>query len=179
MLMKFSSHESTLIFIDLQSRLMPSIDRGNDVLQQCIRIAKIAQILGAPIIGTEQSPNSLGHNVTEISDYCQVTIHKEHFNACQDGLIEALPKNRERLVIAGCETHVCVMQTALELLNQGYQLTILVDAVGSRRSLDKEVAIQRLCANGAIASTVEMIAFEWLGAATNPNFKKVLELIKA
>ena len=176
--MNFSPNESTLVFIDLQGRLMPSIYQGSEVLKQCVRIAKIAQILDIPIIGTEQSPQSLGHNVVEISKFCQNTITKSHFDACQDGLVQALPAHRKKLVLAGCETHVCVMQTALGLLNQKYQLTVLVDAVGSRRALDKETAIQRLCAAGAIASTVEMLAFEWLESANNPNFKKVLEIIK-
>ena len=179
MRMKFLPNESTLLFIDLQGRLMPSIDHGSDVLKQCVRIAKIAQILNIPIIGTEQSPQSLGHNVVEISKFCQDTITKSHFDACQDGLIQALPQHRKKLVVAGCETHVCVMQTAIELINQKYQVTVLVDAVGSRRPLDKEFAIQRLCAQGAITSTVEMLAFEWLENADNPAFKKVLEIIKS
>lgn len=177
--MKINPHESTLLFIDLQSRLMPSIDHGDEVLSQSIRIGKIAQILDIPTIGTEQSPQSLGHNAANISELCQYTVTKTYFDACQDGLLEALPRNKNNIVVAGCETHVCVMQTALELLTQKYQVIILADAVGSRRSLDRDTAIQRLCANGAIISTVEMMAFEWLQTATNPSFREVLEIIKS
>lgn len=177
--MKFITQNSTLILIDLQGKLMPAIHHGEEVLKQSTRIAKIAKILNIPIIGTEQSPHSLGHNLEVISKFCQQTIAKDHFDACQDGLIDALPQGRRNLVIAGCESHVCVMQTALELLNQKYSVTILIDAIGSRRSLDKEVATQRLCAAGANASTVEMIAFEWLETSKNSHFKEVLEIIKA
>lgn len=177
--MKFTTQNSILILIDLQGKLMPAIHHGEEVLKQSSRIAKIAKILNIPIIGTEQYPQSLGHNVEEISKFCQQTIAKDHFNAGQDGLIEALPEDRRNLVIAGCESHVCVMQTVLALLEQKYSVTILIDAIGSRRPLDKEVAIQRLCATGAIASTVEMMAFEWLQTSENPNFKKILEIIKS
>jgi nicotinamidase-related amidase len=177
--MKLSPKKSTLIFIDLQGRLMPAIYEGDKVLQQCIRIAKIAKLLAVPIIGTEQSPQSLGHNVSEIAQYCQNTISKEHFDGCQDGLIDTLSKNRAQIMIAGCETHVCVMQTALELLQQNFQVSILVDAVGSRKSLDRDIALHRLGTSGATLITVEMLAFEWLASANNPCFKEVLELIKS
>lgn len=177
--MKLNPKKSTLIFIDLQGRLMPSIYEGDKVLQQCIRIAKIAKLLAVPITGTEQSPQSLGHNVSEIAQYCENTISKEHFDGCQDGLIGAISKNREQIMIAGCETHVCVMQTALELLRQNFQVSILVDAVGSRKSLDRDIALHRLGSSGATLITVEMLAFEWLAKAKNPSFKEVLELIKS
>ena len=176
--MKLNPSLSTLIFIDLQSRLMPSINDGNEVLKKCIRIAKIAMLLKVPIIGTEQSPHSLGHNVDEITQFCQNIVSKDHFDACQDDLIKALPRDRKHLVLAGCEAHVCVMQTALELLRQKYQVFFLVDAIVSRRSLDKDIALQRLYSAGAIPLTVEMLAFEWLGSATNPSFKEVLNLLK-
>ncbi len=178
-MVKISPIRSTLVFIDLQSRLMPAIHQGEDVLKQCIRIAQIAKLLDIPIIGTEQSPQSLGHNVDAITQYCETTVAKEHFDACQDGLINALSKNREQLILAGCETHVCVMQTALELLRQNFKVSILVDAIGSRRSLDRDIALHRLGSAGATLLTVEMLAFEWLGSASHQSFKKVLEIIKS
>lgn len=178
-MVKISPSRSTLIFIDLQDRLMPSIYQGDEVLKQCIKIAKIATLLNIPIIGTEQSPQSLGHNAETISHFCQPTVAKEHFDACQNGLINALSKNREHLIIAGCETHVCVMQTALELLRHNFKVSILVDAIGSRRTLDRDIALHRLGSAGASLLTVEMLAFEWLGSANNDSFKAVLEIIKS
>ncbi len=177
--MKIFPKQSSLILIDLQGRLMPAIHEGDKVLQQCVRIAKIAKILEVPIIGTEQSPQSLGHNSPEITPYCEQTVSKEHFDGCQDGLIDALSKNREHLILAGCETHVCVMQTALELLRQNFRVSIAVDAVGSRRSLDRDIALHRLGSAGATLLTAEMLAFEWLSSAVNPVFKEVLEIIKS
>ena len=158
---------------------MPIIHQGDDVLKQCIKIAKIAKLLDVNIIGTEQSPQSLGHNVDAITQFYKTTVAKDHFDACQDGLIDALSKNREHLILAGCETHVCVMQTALELLRQNFKVSILVDAVGSRRPLDRDIALHRLGSSGATLLTVEMLAFEWLGNASNTSFKDALEIIKS
>ena len=177
-MIKFSANQSTLVFIDLQERLMPAIEHGDEVLKQCIRIARIAKLLNVPTIGTEQSPHSIGHNAPEISDFCRQTIVKDHFNACKDGLIEAIPKDRKQIILAGCETHVCVMQTALDLLRNQFNVAVLVDAVGSRRPLDKNTALQRLSSSGAIVMTAEMLAFEWLDTATNPHFKEALVIIK-
>jgi nicotinamidase-related amidase len=172
------AESSTLILIDLQARLMPAIDQGEEVLKLCIRTAKIAQLLNIPIIGTEQSPASLGSNIESIKSYCNQTLSKEHFNACADGLIGILPNNRNQCVLMGCETHVCLMQTALKLIDEGYDVSIVVDGVGSRRALDKQIALERLKAAGARLITAEMLGFEWLKTAKNPAFKEVLALLK-
>ena len=172
------SENSILILIDLQGRLMPAIDQGEAVLKQCIRTAQIAQLLEIPIIGTEQSPNSLGSNLDSIQSFCSKTIEKEHFNACADGLTAAIPDNRQQCILMGCETHVCLMQTALNLIDKGYDVSIVVDGVGSRRALDKQIALDRLNIAGARLITAEMLGFEWLKTAQNPVFKEVLALLK-
>ena len=172
------SETSILIVIDLQGRLMPAIDQGEAVLKQCIRTAKIAQLLQIPIIGTEQSPSSLGANIESIKSFCSQTISKEHFNACADGLIQSIPSNRQQCILMGCETHVCLMQTALKLLDEGYDVSIVVDGVGSRRALDKQIALERLQIAGARLITGEMLGFEWLKTAQNSAFKEVLALLK-
>jgi nicotinamidase-related amidase len=175
---QIDSQSSILILIDLQGRLMPAIDQGEEVLDQCIRTAKIAQLLEIPIIGTEQSPGSLGSNLESIKTYCSKTISKEHFNACADGLIEALPQKRKQCILMGCETHVCLMQTALKLIDEGYDVSVVVDGVGSRHALDKHIALDRLQSAGARLISGEMLAFEWLTTAKNPAFKAVLALVK-
>ena len=172
------SENSILILIDLQGRLMPAIAQGEAVLKQCIRVAQIAQLLEIPIIGTEQSPSSLGSNLDSIQSYCSKTIEKEHFNACADGLTAAIPDNRQQCILMGCETHVCLMQTALKLIDEGYDVSIVVDGVGSRRVLDKQIALDRLQIAGARLITAEMLGFEWLKTAQNPAFKEVLALLK-
>ncbi len=175
---RIDSESSILILIDLQARLMPAIDQGEDVVRQCIRIAKIAQLLEIPIVGTEQSPKSLGSNIESIKSFCSTTISKEHFNACADGLIEVIPSNRQQCILMGCETHVCLMQTALKLIDEGYDVSVVVDGVGSRGALDKQIALDRLASTGARLITAEMLGFEWLKTAQNPAFKEVLALVK-
>lgn len=172
------SESSILILIDLQGRLMPAIDQGEAVLNQCIRTAKIAQLLEIPIIGTEQSPNSLGSNIESIKSFCSTTINKEHFNACADGLTAAIPSDRQQCILMGCETHVCLMQTALKLIDEGYDVSVVVDGVGSRKALDKQIALNRLQTAGARLVTGEMLGFEWLKSAKSPVFKEVLALLK-
>ena len=176
--MLIDQDSSTLVLVDLQQRLMPSIHQSASVINQCVRISEIAKILEIPIIGTQQSPKSIGTYIEEVSRYCEKTIQKEHFNACFDGLIGSLPLNRPEVILAGCETHICVMQTALGLIDADYSVTIIVDAVGSRNAFDGDVALKRLERSGAILSTVEMISYEWLRSAKNESFKEVLELIK-
>lgn len=164
--------------IDFQGRLMPAIENAESILINSLRLAQVAQLLQIPIIGTEQSPQSLGHNLESVQKYCSSTINKEHFNACADGLIDALPGGRNQLALVGCETHVCLMQTALGLIEQEFDVAIVVDGVGSRRALDKELALGRLQAAGARLISSEMLAFEWLTSSHNPHFKEILALVK-
>jgi len=176
--MNLTPENSTLVIIDMQGRLMPVIEDHESILKQCLRITNIARILDIPIIGTEQSPQSLGNNAEALKALCQMTVIKDHFDACIDGLIEALPKDRPQLILTGCETHICLMQTALHLLAAHYDVSILVDATGSRATLNKDYGLQNLRAAGAKLLTVEMVAYEWLKSSKHPKFKEVLAIIK-
>lgn len=169
---------ASLVIIDMQTRLMPAIDAGDAVLKQCIGLASIARLCEIPIIGTEQSPKSLGHNVEEIRLFCQKTVIKQHFDACADGLIEALPAGRPDVIISGCEAHVCLMQTVLGLRARGRHVFVVADAIGSRDPRQKERAIARMEQAGAKIVTVEMVAFESVRTSQHPAFRDVLKLIK-
>jgi len=176
--MLITASAASLVIIDMQTRLMPAIDNGDAVLQQCIRLAKIARLCDIPIIGTEQSPQKLGNNVEEIRLHCQKTVIKQHFDACADGLVDALPPGRTDIIIAGCEAHVCLMQTALGLLAQGCRVSVVADAIGSRDPRQKDRAIARMQAAGTRIVTVEMVAFESVRTSLHPAFRAVLKLIK-
>ena len=123
-----SPDQSVLLIIDMQSKLMPAIEDHAHVLSQCIRLAKIAQQLGIPIIGTEENPTGLGENHPQLKALCQTTVTKFHFDGCSDGLISHIPTDRKQLVLVGCEAHVCLMQTALGLLEQGFAVSIAVES---------------------------------------------------
>ncbi|SNC74887.1 Isochorismatase family protein [Marinobacter sp. es.048] len=176
MLMK--AEQSTLLLIDVQEKLMPAISHGEDVIDSCIVLATIAGLMEVPVLGTEQLPDKLGHNVEAVRELCNQTLAKHHFDACPDGLVDQLPEGRQHIVIGGCETHVCMMQTALSLVDAGYKVWVVADATGSRNEFDRDVALDRLSESGARIVTLEMVAFEWMRHCKHPQFRNIQALIK-
>ncbi|MFZ4878218.1 isochorismatase family protein [Janthinobacterium sp. Mn2066] len=176
--MLMDANQAVLVIVDLQGRLMPAIHDAGAVLAQNLRLARIAHLLEIPVLGTEQNRQGLGPNVEAIAALCQQTLHKTHFGACLDGLPAILPPGRRQIVVTGCEAHVCMLQTAVGLLELGYDVIIAIDAVGSRQPASREAALQRLDRLGAQLLTVEMLAFEWLRDCKHPRFRDVLALIK-
>ncbi|MEY8875147.1 MAG: isochorismatase family protein [Leptothrix sp. (in: b-proteobacteria)] len=173
---------SALVLIDYQGRLMPAIDRAEAVLAQAVFLADIAHELGVPVLGTEQNPRGLGPNDAAVRSRCDRTLSKMHFNACADGLVEALNAARpglQSVVIAGCEAHVCLLQTALGLLETGLKVWVVGEACGSRRATDHALGLARLQQAGAVIVSAEMVVFEWLGSCEHPRFKPVLQRLKA
>jgi nicotinamidase-related amidase len=170
---------STLIVIDLQERLMPTIHEGAAVISRARILAQAARILGIPVIGTAQSPSRLGPNVAEISELFDRTIDKDDFDACaQAGFLETLPPSRDDLIVVGCEAHVCVLQTVLGLLDRKHKVRLVADALGSRRPSDKATALDRARGSGAQVMSSEMVIFEWLRDSNHPKFRQLLGLIK-
>lgn len=176
--MLMNAEQSVLVLIDIQEKLMPAIHQGEAVTQSCVTLANIARLLDVPAIGTEQVPEKLGPNLKDIRERCDITLAKTHFGACPDGLAEKLPAGRKDVVIGGCETHVCLLQSALGLLEAGYRVWVVADACGSRYPSDREIALQRLAASGAMLVTTEMVAFEWMRHCNHPRFREVQALIK-
>ena len=190
-----------LVLVDYQARLMPAIHDHGAVLHNAVRLGKVAQLLDVPVWGTEENPEGLGQNVPDVRDLCRKTLAKMHFSACADGLLEilrpparhggnarSLPKHlqkntppdeqRASIVIAGCETHVCLMQTALDLLDEEFDVWVVTDACGSRTERNRDAAFDRLAGAGCELVTTEMVAFEWLRTAAHPAFDEVLRLVK-
>jgi nicotinamidase-related amidase len=172
-----------VVLVDYQQRLMPAIHHGLQVVAEATRLADAAIILGLPVLGTEQNPQGLGPNVEVLRQRCETTLPKMHFDACADGLLELLrPPSADTplpdVVIAGCEAHVCLLQTTLGLLRSGHRAWVVAPACGSRSPRDHELAMQRLRQAGAVIVTVEMVLFEWLQSCEHERFKPVLHLIK-
>lgn len=177
-----SAQKSVLILVDYQARLMPAIHDAERVLDNALLLARTAQLLDIPILGTEQNPAGLGPNDAQIKSLCTTTLSKTHFGACADGLVDAIhaaKENCEHIVIAGCEAHVCLLQTALGLLAADKRVWVVRNACGSRRPDDHEAAMQRLAKAGATIVTHEMALFEWLDDCKHPRFREVLALLKA
>lgn len=173
---------SALVLVDYQARLMPLVHQGALALEEGLFLAKVARELGVPVLGTEQNPQGLGHNDERIRAACDHTLPKVHFDATADGLVEASSLHRPGLtqvVVAGCEAHVCLLQTALGLARAGLRVFVVPSACGSRRPADHALAMQRLMACGLTLVNPEMVAFEWVRACTAERFKAVLGLVKS
>lgn len=172
---------SRLVLIDLQERLLSAIPSASRLVADVAALAAAAQTLGVPIDVTEQVPEKLGSTVPTLQPFASQRSPKQQFSAVPAlNLGSALERTdgRDRIVLAGVETHVCVLQTAFDLLSLGYRVTIPADAVASRRESDHVAALQRLRDNGATVTTWEAIVFEWLETAADPAFKTISQLVK-
>jgi nicotinamidase-related amidase len=169
---------AALLVIDFQSKLMPAIEDGKSVVANARRLIDAAEMLQVPILFTEQNANGLGGTVPELRCNSGKLAHKMTFDACRaPGFLESLGDRRD-IVVSGCETHVCVLQTVMGLSQAGRRVYIVRDALGSRRSESKETAIRRMERNGAEVVTTEMVVFEWLETAEDPRLDKVIALIR-
>ncbi len=179
---RINLQRSTLVLVDYQQRLLPALHRGAEALAQATLLADIARDLGVTVIGTEQYPQGLGPNHEAIRARCDRTLSKLHFDACADGLLDALPaattSHPREVVVAGCEAHVCLMQTALGLLEEGLRVWVVAPACASRNADNHALAMQRLQSAGAGIVSVEMVGFEWLRSCAHAQFKQVLKRLK-
>ncbi len=152
-----------------------------ELLQNVIKLVKGINLLQVPIYFTEQYPNGLGNTVKEIKDELTgEAIQKMSFSCIgADNLFEQLKKkNISQVIVSGIETHVCVQQTVLDLLANGFQVNVLADAVASRKQLDKEIALNRMEKHGAEITTHEVVLFELLNICGTQEFKNISKLIK-
>lgn len=170
---------STLLIVDFQSRLMPAIEGGAALVANARRLIDAAEMFGVPVLFTEHNAGGLGPTLPELGAAVDGrTLHKMSFDACRTaGFIERLA-DRPDLVVAGCESHVCVLQTVLGLIAAGRRVFLVRDAVGSRRAESKETAIARMAHHGAEIVTTEMVVFEWLATADHPRTRDAIALIK-
>ena len=177
-MLTLDAQTSLLLLIDFQSRLIPAIDQGAAALANARRLIAAAAILDVPTLFTEQNAKGLGATVPELAPNPSNVVHKMTFDAIRaPGVLERLGGDRT-IVMAGCEAHVCVLQTALGLIEKGRRTFVVGDAVGSRCAENKEAAIRRLERHGVEIVTTEMVLFEWLGTAEHPRFRDIVALIK-
>lgn len=171
-----------LVLVDHQQRLMPAIADGPRVMARALRLARLARELAVPCLATEQSPDKLGPVEEPLRSLCDTVLAKTHFDACAQGLLPLVQAaalgGRDQLVVAGCEAHVCLLQTVLGLRAAGLQAWVVADACGSRDPLDRELALRRLEAAGAVLVSSEMVGFEWVRHAAHPRFRALQALVR-
>lgn len=172
---------SRLLIVDMQERLLAAMQERLQVVAACERLIKAAQILDVPIDATEQYPKGLGPTAPELRQLLAAPVEKLRFSCA-----ESLPwiddatarTERDQILVAGIETHVCVLQTALDLISCGYRVVIPADAVTSRKSIDRDFGLKRLADQGVTVTTTEAILFEWCEVAGTPEFKQISQLVK-
>lgn len=170
-----------LLVIDVQERLMPVISNKEEVFANVNKLLRGAEILGLETIVTEQYPKGLGSTCQEIQlpENTQA-VEKICFSCLQQDEVKDQLKlsNRKSLIICGAETHICVLKTALDALNDGYEVHVVADAVGSRVDANRKLALKRLRQSGAFICSTEMVLFMLLDQAGNDEFKAISKLIK-
>lgn len=195
--------ESQVVLIDYQSKLMPAMLDHVRVQANALLLAKAARLLDVPVWGTEQNPTRLGGNIPELKALCGHTLSKMHFGAVADGLADRLrppakpssgnarslpkhlqkttgpaPTERNTIVLGGCEAHVCLLQTALQLVEHEFDVWVVTDACSSRTERNRDAAFDRLASAGIELVTTEMVVFEWLQTCEHPGFREALALVK-
>lgn len=169
-----------MLVIDFQEKLLKHIHGAENILRNAVKLIKACRILGIPIMLTEQI--KLGSTVKEVREAAGVEpISKSSFSCVKCKQIrEALEEIKpERIILAGIEAHICILQTSLDLLKLGYDVYILLDCIGSRRPLDKEAAVRRMLGAGAIPATWEALVYEVLESAEHEKFREILEIVKS
>ena len=169
------------VFIDLQEKLLMKIPDVQRLLSRNELLIGAANVLGLPYMLTSQYRKGLGEIAETLRDKIKVPVlDKTSFSCAADETIakELEKTGRRSLVISGVETHICVLQTCLDLLAKGFQVSVVADAVGARAEMDHELGLQRMESAGALPVTAEMVIYELLGRSDTDAFKKLLPLIK-
>ncbi len=175
--------QSQLVIIDVQEKLCNVMAEAEMqvVNKNCSTLAQAATMLDVPMVVTEQYPERLGNTTPEIAQYIghASPIAKTAFSACAEPKFKSyLQRDKSHVVLVGLEAHICVLQTAMDLLAAGKKVFVVEDAIISRNPDNKRNALARLAAAGCIVTNTESAVFEWLGNANHPAFKDVSKLIK-
>lgn len=174
--------QSRLLIVDLQEKLLPVLPHSQSILAANLALVSAASLFSVPITLTEQYPRGLGHTVSELSLPADCPkLEKLEFSAAAVlnwPESEPLDQPRQQVVLAGIEAHICVLQTALDLLARGYRVYVAADAVGSFAPADAKQALERIWAAGGYVASVESILFEWCETAAVPQFKALSQIVK-
>ncbi len=180
---KLEAEKSVLVVIDIQERLVPAMPQDVYLrLRDTVgMLVSGAEFLGVPVVTTEQYPKGIGHTVPELAAACSGTVvEKVSFGCCGEPDFMAALKQagRSQVIVTGMEAHVCVYQTVLGLLEDGYHVHLVRDAICSRFTPDFLVAIDNAGQAGAVVTTAETVLFQMMKKSTHDQFRAVSKLIK-
>jgi len=177
-----SVEDAVLMVIDMQGNLYESM-QDKEFLQENVRkLIRGMQVFGVPVIVTEQIPEKLGPTIDPVASLLHAVqrIPKSDFSCCGDGKIMKALKafERRQVLLSGIEAHVCVYQTAIDLLGFGYDVHLVADAVSSRTVMNREIGIAKMRDEGARLASTEMVLFELVRTAEDPKFKEIFKIVK-
>jgi nicotinamidase-related amidase len=171
-----------LLIVDIQDRLLPQIFEKERLVREAARLIQGVTVLQVPIFVTEQYRKGLGLTVPEIASLVKEfsPIEKETFSACgADGLVQNLKSHNIRdVLLCGMESHICILNTCLDLLTDGFNVFVIADAISARNPENTRLALERMRNAGAVIASTEMVLFELLGRAATNEFKEILKLVK-
>ena len=189
--MILNRQKSQLLVVDIQARLLPVMAEQERLMANVARLCQAARLLQIPITISEQYPKGIGATVPEVIEACgdsgaadDIVLSKMTFSCLRE---ESLARRinelgkvqlRKQVIVCGIEAHVCVLQTALDLRSDGFDVTVIGDAVSSRTADSKSFAIERMRSHDVDVATTEMAVFEWLERAGTAQFKTLSQLIK-
>jgi nicotinamidase-related amidase len=180
--MMLNVDHAMLLVVDVQGNLAHSMHEKQQLFDNLENLIKGGRILGLPMLLTEQNPRKLGPTLPQFAHLLEdmPCISKLHFSCCGDeAFMQAFAAlNRKQVLIAGIEAHVCVYQTTADLLNLGYEVQVVCDAVSSRTAQNRHIGLERMRQQGAILSSTEMALYELMKVAGTPTFREVLKVVK-
>jgi len=175
-----SASDTALLVVDMQEKLLRLIPGHERLIWNVRRLIDGAKVLGLPVAATEQYPQGLGPTAAILAERLGEIPAKLAFSCGERGEIFASLRDRGiyKILLCGIESHVCVQQTAFDLLSDGYQIYLAADALGARGTLDHDIALRRLDSAGATLTTTEAALFEWCEVAGTPQFKQISALVR-
>ena len=176
-----SRDRACVVLIDVQDSFLKAIDGSGEVFRKCQFMLEIAQLLGIPVIATEQYPYRMGGTREELLPYLTfLPIPKMCFSCAEspEFMAEIGQTGKTQVVLIGIETHICVNQTAHHLIDKEYEVILAADAVGSRTAGMHQIGLRRIELAGAAVAHSESIAYEWLHSAEDPLFRQALAIVK-
>jgi nicotinamidase-related amidase len=181
-IMRIAKESCIAVVIDIQEKLFPHMDGHEDLLKRCLTLLKGFNVLDIPILLTEQYPKGLGSTLPQITNELKgiAPVEKIAFSCCDEKNFKTRleESGATQVIICGIEAHVCVLQTVIDLTQMGLVPVVVADCISSRNPLDKEIAIERMRAEGALITTSESILFELARVAGTEQFKKISNLVK-
>jgi nicotinamidase-related amidase len=173
---------TVLVIVDAQTKLLNVMFEKDFLISNLQKLVKGVQAMGIPIVATEQNPEGLGPTIPDVAQVMPgiKPIRKISWSCwCEKSFSHELESlNRRQILITGAEAHVCVYQTAMDLLDSGYDVYMVADCVGSRTARNRDIALSRTVNEGAKLTSMEMALFELLKTAANPQFKEILKIVK-